>query len=58
MNAPKTILIADDDFAVADVIRMILEDEGYKVRHISDGKHILDLEDNLPDLLLLDIKLG
>jgi DNA-binding response OmpR family regulator len=58
MNRKKKVLIADDDFAVADVIKMILEDEGYTVSHMSNGKHILDLEDNLPDLLLLDIKFG
>ncbi len=53
-----TILIADDDFAIADVISMILEGEGYIVRHVSDGREILKMEANLPDLLLLDIKLG
>lgn len=54
----KTILIADDDFAIADVVTLILEGEGYSVRHLGDGKDILKMENNLPDLLLLDIKLG
>ena len=58
MEHKKTILIADDDFATADVVRIILEEEGYTVNHMSNGKHILDMADNLPDLLLLDIKLG
>ena len=54
----QTILIADDDYAIADVIRLILEEEGYIVRHTSDGKEILRMKKSLPDLLLLDIKLG
>lgn len=54
----KTILIADDDFAIADVITLILEEEGYIVHHLSNGKEILKMQKNLPDLLLLDIKLG
>ncbi len=37
---------------------MILEEEGYVVQHMSNGKHIPDMENNLPDLLLPDIKLG
>ena len=51
----KKIMIADDDPGIVDAIEMLLEFEGYQVTTTGDGADVLDLKDELPDLLLLDI---
>lgn len=55
MIVQKKILVADDDPGILDAIEMMLEFEGYQVSSTSDGSTILDLKDNYPDLLLLDV---
>jgi DNA-binding response OmpR family regulator len=54
-NIPKKIMIADDDPGIVDAVEMLLEFEGYEVSSTVDGATVLDLKDELPDLLLLDI---
>lgn len=55
----KKILAVDDDNDILDVIRIILEDEGYEVLTLANGKHVFDIvEENDPDLILLDVMLG
>jgi len=51
----KKIMIADDDPGIVDAIEMLLEFEGYEVTSTVDGSTVLDMKENLPDLLLLDI---
>jgi DNA-binding response OmpR family regulator len=51
----KKIMIADDDPGIIDAVEMILEFEGYEVTSTIDGTTLLDLKNDLPDLLLLDI---
>jgi DNA-binding response OmpR family regulator len=55
----QTIFIIDDDQGIAEVVTIILSDEGYKVSTFSSEE---DLEGQLdahpPDLILLDIWLG
>ena len=51
----KKILVADDDPAILDAIKMILELEGYVVDTTIDGKTIYKMEKDYPDVLLLDI---
>lgn len=48
-------MIADDDPGIVDAIGMLLEFEGYNVIPTFDGHTISDMENQLPDLLLLDI---
>ncbi len=55
MNRKKKVLVADDDPAILDVMRMMLEFEGYDVLTTLNGAHILEMSIELPDLLLLDI---
>lgn len=55
MNKAKKVLVADDDPAILDVMRMMLEFEGYDVTTTPDGSSILRMEGGFPDLLLLDI---
>ncbi|RFZ90587.1 DNA-binding response regulator [Mucilaginibacter conchicola] len=52
---PKRIMIADDDPAIVDAVEMLLEFEGYQVSSTVDGATVLDMREELPDLLLLDI---
>ena len=51
----KKILIADDDPAILDAVKLILEEFGYKVDTTVDGETIYKMEKEYPDLLLLDI---
>jgi CheY-like chemotaxis protein len=55
MNKIKKVLVADDDPAILDVMRMMLEFEGYEVTTTLNGATILEMDVELPDLLLLDI---
>lgn len=48
-------MIADDDPGIVDAVEMLLEFEGYHVTSTVDGSTVLDMKDELPDLLLLDI---
>ena len=55
----KKILAVDDDNDILDVIRIILEEEGYEVFTLANGKHVFDMvKENGPDLILLDVMLG
>lgn len=51
----KTILVADDDPAIVESTRLILEEFGYQVESTVDGQTIYKMEKDYPDLLLLDI---
>ncbi|WP_454801894.1 response regulator [Mucilaginibacter phyllosphaerae] len=51
----KKIMIADDDPGIVDAVEMLLEFEGYDVTSTVDGSTVLDMKEQLPDLLLLDI---
>ncbi|QHS56191.1 response regulator transcription factor [Mucilaginibacter sp. 14171R-50] len=51
----KKIMIADDDPGIVDAVEMLLQFEGYAVTTTFDGSTVLDMQDELPDLLLLDI---
>lgn len=48
-------MIADDDPGIVDAVEMLLEFEGYKVSSTVNGATVLDMTEELPDLLLLDI---
>jgi DNA-binding response OmpR family regulator len=51
-----TVLVADDDLPLLDVVTLNLELEGYHVLRASDGKQALDLiEQHTLDLVLLDV---
>lgn len=52
------ILIADDDPAILDATKLILECEGYEVVTASDGDTVRKIYDGLPDIILLDIWLS
>lgn len=55
-NAKKyNILVADDDPSILDVVKIVLEEEGYIVETTLDGNVIPKIHNKMPDLLLLDI---
>lgn len=54
----KKVLVVDDDNDILDVIRIILEDEGYEVSTLDNGREVLEeVANNMPDLILLDVML-
>ena len=55
MNRPKRVMIADDDKAIVDAVQAMLEFGGYDVSFTYDGSTILELQENLPEIILLDI---
>ena len=53
--APQLVLIADDDPDLRDILRSILEPEGFRVIEAGDGQKALELIKTAhPDLLILD----
>ncbi|MBT6401545.1 response regulator [candidate division WWE3 bacterium] len=54
----RTILIVEDDVALANLYKTELETNGYTVIHVAEGVQALDsIKQNTPDLVLLDIML-
>jgi DNA-binding response OmpR family regulator len=51
----KKILVVDDDPDILEVIHLILNVKGYEVRVEKNGENLLQMKEDLPDLLLLDI---
>ena len=50
------ILVVDDEPGIRELMREILEEEGYEVRMAENGTRArAALDDNVPDLILLDI---
>ena len=54
-DAKKKILVADDNPAILDALKIMLEEEGYEVETTVDGATVQDIKEPLPDLLMLDI---
>ncbi|MBI3324313.1 MAG: response regulator [Candidatus Omnitrophica bacterium] len=55
MPPTQTVLVADDDPDLRDILRSILEPEGFRVVEAADGQKALDSIRTLnPDLLILD----
>lgn len=51
----KRILVVDDNPAILDVLKIMLEDEGYEVETTMGEVNMKDMGAYLPDVLLLDI---
>ncbi|HEX7735124.1 MAG TPA: response regulator transcription factor [Ktedonobacteraceae bacterium] len=54
----KTILIAEDDRAISQMLQLLLEQEGYRVETQADGHMVAQMREPFPDLLLLDIRMS
>jgi len=54
----RKLLIAEDDPASRELLREILETQGYQVIEVEDGQTALRrIEEESPDLVLLDIQM-
>lgn len=54
----QTILVADDEAQIVDLVRMVLEWEGYVVLEANNGAEALALaRENVPDLIFLDVRM-
>ncbi|MGC9307207.1 MAG: response regulator [Thermoplasmatota archaeon] len=52
----EKIMVVDDEYEVADIVKKMLESEGYHVVVANGGAECLEkLEETTPDLILLDI---
>lgn len=52
----QTILIADDDTNICELLRLYLEKDGFKTVIANNGREALDFADKFsPDLIILDI---
>ncbi|TCI29332.1 response regulator transcription factor [Exiguobacterium sp. SL-10] len=55
MRSQPTILIADDDEAIRELLAIYLKNEGYGLRYAKTGQEVLDIVAREPiDLLILD----
>ncbi len=51
----KTVLIVDDEVAIAEVLEAIITEAGYRAIVASNGKQALErIKEDLPDLVLTD----
>jgi len=58
-NAPRRILVVDDEPDILEFLRELLEDEGYIVLASDKGECLEQLHNGgLPDLILLDVLLS
>lgn len=54
----NTILIIEDDKAIVDITRMILEHDGFRIEHAFNGKDgLVKFNSFKPDIVLLDIRM-
>jgi len=58
MKRGTRILVVDDDPQILDMLKCLLEDEGYVVNTVANGNSAMALlTEQKPDLVLLDISL-
>lgn len=55
MDKIKNILIADDNDEIREIVRVLLESEGYHVSEAIDGEDAVNKVDETIDLIILDI---
>ena len=54
----KRVLVVDDSEAILEVVKMTLEIAGYEVATSLTGECFRQMENDLPDLILLDVLLS
>lgn len=53
------VLVVDDDLDILEVIGIILDDEGFETRLVSNGSEVFEnISTFQPDLIILDVMLG
>lgn len=52
------VLVVDDDLALAEMLGIVLRNEGFDVDHVADGSEVMGVfRETRPDLVLLDVML-
>lgn len=57
MEKAKCIIVVDDDLAIQDAVRVMLERKGFRVVAYEDGDPLLKDNYEIPDLFILDKQL-
>ena len=56
-NDKKYILVADDEKEIRDILKLLLNGEGYEVLAVENGKEVLAYASSAIDLYLLDVNM-
>jgi len=56
-NDKSYILIADDEKEIRDILKLLLEGEGYEVLAVADGRAVLEAASSEIDLYILDVNM-
>ena len=56
-NDKNHILIADDEKEIRDILKLLLEGEGYEVLAVADGRAVLEAASSEIDLYILDVNM-
>lgn len=56
-NDKNYILIADDEKEIRDILKLLLEGEGYEVLAVADGRAVVDAASPEIDLYILDVNM-
>jgi CheY-like chemotaxis protein len=57
-QTPCVVLVVDDDLAIRETVRALLEDEGYAVAQAANGlEALVCLERQVPKVVLLDMRM-
>lgn len=51
----RKIFIADDDADIVEILKLMLQTQGYQVQTTTHAPDVLDCAGNLPDLIILDL---
>lgn len=55
MGKKKTILVAEDESSITELLQIILQEE-YELKFVEEGETVLkEVKKKIPDLLLLDV---
>jgi DNA-binding response OmpR family regulator len=58
VKAPEQVLVVEDDSSIAELLKIVLERQGFIVKIAGTCESATKaLEDNMPDLVLLDLML-
>lgn len=58
-NTTKTVLVADDDPGILEIMKIVLEEGGYTVTSIADSSTIHEtIKTTLPAVVLIDITMS
>lgn len=58
MSNIKKVLIIDDDKSTVEIVQLILKNAGYEISAETDGSLAFLNQNKLPDIIILDNKLG